>query len=104
MALVLVLPCDPAIAIVGYQATFNQLELGYFLFNHLVDDCGTTMAVEAGAFKDLYDGPIYSKPLATTDQCMEYCLNKYDLRPCPAECECAWTRELIQIIMNWRKH
>ena len=95
---------DPAIEIVGYQVTFNELELGYFLFNHLVDDCGTTMAVEAGDFKDLYNGPIYSNPLTNTEQCLEYCLNKYDLRPCTAECVCAWTREIIQIILHWRKN
>jgi len=95
---------DPAIEIVGYQVKFDELELGHFLFNHHVDGCGTTMAVEAGYLKDLYDGPIYSEPLTNTDQCLEYCLNKYDLRPCTAECVCAWTRELIQIIKNWRKN
>jgi hypothetical protein len=94
---------DPAIEIVGYQVNFNQLELGYFLFNHLVDACGTTMAVEALNFKDLYEGPVYSKPLTNTDQCLEYCLNRYDLRHCPTECECAWAREIIQIILHWRK-
>lgn len=95
---------DPMITIVGYQVKFDNLELGLFLFNHMVINCGTTMAIEAGKFSDLYDGPIYEEPLTNTDECPEYCLIKDELRPCPAKCACAYVREVIQIIKNWAKH
>jgi len=95
---------DPAIETIGYQVNFYNLELGFFLFNHLVSGCSTTMSIEAGQFKHLYDGPIYSIPLNSTDQCLEYCLNKYDLRPCPAECACSYVREILQLIRNWTKN
>ena len=94
---------DPTIVLIGYQVQFNNLNLGYLLFNHHVEDCETTMAIEAGDFTDLYDGPVYDKPLTTTDECPAYCLHKEDLRPCPAKCACAYVREVIQIIKNWAK-
>jgi len=94
---------DPTIVLIGYQVQFDNLKLGFLLFNHHVEDCETTMAIEVGKFSDLYDGPIYEKPLTNTDECPEYCLNKEDLRPCPAKCACAYAREVIQIIKNWTK-
>lgn len=95
---------DPSVKMIGYQVNFEHLELGLFLFKHIYSDCGTAMAIEAGDFKDLYNGPIYAKPLRDTDKCPDYCLNKEDLRPCPAECECAYVREVIQIIKHWTKN
>lgn len=95
---------DPMVKIIGYQVKFGELELGLLLFNHNVIDCGTTMAIEADDFKDLYDGPIYSKRLTDTDKCQNYCQNENNLSPCPAECECAYIREVIQIIKHWPKH
>jgi len=94
---------DPTIILIGYQVRFDNLKLGFLLFNHRVEDCETTMAIEAGKFSDLYDGPIYDKPLTKTDDCPEYCLNKENLRPCPSKCACAYVREVIQIIKNWTK-
>jgi hypothetical protein len=50
---------DSKLDFVGYQVNFSDLELGYFLFNHL--SCQSTIAVHAGLFKDLYDGPVFSE-------------------------------------------
>ena len=94
---------DPTIVIIGYQVRFDKPDLGFLLFNHLVRDCETTMAIKAGEFSDLYDGPIYEESLTNTGECPEYCLNKEDLRPCPAKCACAYVREVIQIIKYWTK-
>jgi hypothetical protein len=91
---------DPALRIIGYQVSFVYLEEGIFLFNHR---CGTSLGVIAGAFRDLYDGPIFSERLTGTDECPQYCMLKDELRPCPAKCECAYVREIIQIIKNWPK-
>jgi len=86
---------DCSLELIGYQASFDKLEKGILLFNHT---CGTTLALEAGVFKDLYSGPVYTGRKTGTEDCPEYCLDKEELRPCPAECECAWVREMIQVI------
>lgn len=94
---------DPLLEMIGYQVNFKHLELGAFLFNHNRNQCCTTLAIEAGKFKDLYDGPIYSERFTGTQECPQYCVDKCKLNPCPAKCECAYVREIIQIIRNWTK-
>lgn len=91
---------DPDIVIAGYQVHFEELSEGLFLFNH---SCKGTISLRAGLFRDLYDGPIFEARLTGTDDCPEYCLIKHELRPCPAKCECAYVREIIQLIMAWPK-
>lgn len=91
---------DPDIEVVGYQVHFEELSDGLFLFNH---SCKGTISLKAGLFSDLYDGPIFKERLTGTDDCPEYCLVKHELRPCPAKCECAYVREIIQLIMAWPK-
>ncbi len=88
---------DERVALVGYQADFTDLKLGYFLFNH---ECRTTLSVHAGLFFDLYNGEIFNGSMRGTAECPEYCLHKSDLRPCPAACECAFVREIIGIIRD----
>lgn len=91
---------DPDIWIIGYQVHFKELSEGLFLFNHL---CDATMTVRAGVFIDLYGGPMFETRLAGTDECPGFCLVKQELRPCPAKCDCAFAREVIQMIKNWSK-
>jgi hypothetical protein len=91
---------DPRLNLIGYQANFKRLGAGLFLFNH---SCKTSMGIKVRDFRDLYNGPVFSKPLTGSKYCLEYCLIESDLRPCPALCECAWVREMIQIIQNWPK-
>lgn len=92
---------DPSTEMVGYQVNFGQLDLGYFLFNHL--ECGTTLGIHASSFKDLYDGPVYEDRLLGTEQCKEYCLHEDQLDPCPAKCECAYVRDILQTVRQWPK-
>jgi hypothetical protein len=91
------------ITILGYQVNFEKLDLGFLLFNHNASECRTTMAIEAGAFRDLYEGPTYATPLTNTDTCPGYCLHQEELRLCPEKCECAYVREIIQLIKKWDK-
>lgn len=91
---------DAKLSIVGYQVNFAKLGEGYFLFNH---SCGTTLAVEVGKFQTIFNGPIYAERETGGDACLKYCLHVHELRPCPAKCECAYVREIIQIIKNWPK-
>ena len=91
---------DPAIHILGYQVNFQELTEGLFLLNH---SCGTTLAIKAGDFQDLYKGPIHQERLTGSEECPRYCLRKEELRPCPTKCECAYVREIVQIVKNWPK-
>ncbi len=94
---------DLDVHLVGYQSNFGDLEAGLFLFNHDYAGCGTTLAIEAARFRYLYDGPVFSERLTLTDQCPGYCMQQGELRPCPARCECAYAREVLNIIKNWPK-
>ena len=88
---------DTSLRIVGYQANFTRLEEGLFLFNH---SCGTTLAIPAGEFADLYDGPIFRVRREDASDCPEYCLNSSDLRRCPKACECAYVREILDMLIQ----
>ncbi len=91
---------DPANQIVGYQVCFDAPTAGFFLFNH---SCEGTLAILVEEFEDLYDGPIYQERKTGTAECPEYCLHKEELARCPAECECAFVREIIQRVRAWPK-
>jgi hypothetical protein len=91
---------DPEVKLLGYQVHFDCLKLGLFLFNH---SCMSTFSLKAENFFDLYDGPVYQKRMTGTDVCPGYCLRRNCFEPCPAECECAFVREVLQIVKNYRK-
>jgi hypothetical protein len=93
---------DKDIQLVGYQVDFEELALGLFLFNH--DTCKTTMAVRAFQLKDLYRGPVFEERKTGQKDCLGFCLRNSDLAPCPAECECAWVRGLLQVVRKWPKN
>ena len=92
--------CDSNVMLVGYQANFEDLVAGLFLFNH---SCETTLSMPVVAFRDLYDGSVFQRPLTGTAPCPEYCLRQNKLESCPAKCECAFVREIIQVVRNWPK-
>jgi hypothetical protein len=92
---------DPGIEIIGYQACFKNLTAGSFLFNH---SCAGTLAILVEEFQDLYDGPVYEERKTGTDKCPQYCLHNEELARCPARCECAFVREIIQLVRGWPKN
>ena len=92
---------DPFVEITGYLVNFKEIELGIFTFNHLT--CKGTFAIKASLFTDLYDGEIYKQNLAGTEECPNYCLSKFELNKCPAKCECAYVRDVIQQIKDFPK-
>ncbi|HHE74204.1 MAG: hypothetical protein DRH90_20500 [Deltaproteobacteria bacterium] len=89
---------DPNIEIVGYQVHFEELTLGVFLFNH---SCKATLAIKVDEFKHLYNGPVFEQRMTGEEQCPGYCLREDELGPCPAHCECAYIREIIQRIQRF---
>ena len=93
---------DPNTVLVGYQVNFENLELGFFLFNHMI--CKSTIAIPAGQFRGLYSGPVFKENKLGSESCPEYCLHEAQLLPCPEQCECTYVREIIQIVRDWPKH
>ena len=93
---------NPALSLMGYQVRFERLETGLFLFDHR--ECGTTMTLKVYHFAGLYEGPLLATRATGTEACPEYCLREEELRPCDTPCECAYVREVMQIIINWKKH
>jgi hypothetical protein len=91
---------DPDLLLIGYQPSFKALVAGLFLFNHR---CKATLAVKALDFHDLYTGPVFAVKATGSAQCPGHCLHRDDLEPCPTECECAYVRELLQIVRRWPK-
>ena len=91
---------DSNLHIIGYQANFTELATGLLYFNH---SCGGTLAIRAYLFGDLYNGPIFQERATGGDDCPGYCLHRDELKPCPAECECAYVREIVHMIKNWPK-
>ncbi|GAB4485824.1 MAG: hypothetical protein OHK006_12580 [Thermodesulfovibrionales bacterium] len=92
---------DPEIVMVGYQVDFRDLTMGLFLFNHR--PCKSTLALRAGDFRDLYNGPVFVERKTGSESCPGHCLHHDNLKPCPAACECAFVREIIQIVKTWEK-
>lgn len=91
---------DPDVSLIGYQINFRALTAGIMLFNHR---CKGTMAINVEKFQDLYDGPIFTERHIGDADCPNHCFHQSDLKPCPAQCECAYVREILQAIKNWPK-
>lgn len=94
---------DPCVHLSGYQANFADLEAGLFLFTHMTQSCGTTLAIYASQFTDLHDGPIFEKSLNGTSGCPKLCTRSKSLEACPQHCECAFVRDVLQKVLNWPK-
>jgi hypothetical protein len=90
---------DLSVKLLGYQVNFEALTLGLFLFNHMT--CQDTIGIEVGEFADLHAGPVYHERKTGSDECPGYCLHHCELKPCPAKCECAWVREVMQKMRQW---
>ena len=91
---------DPAIELVGYMPTFDDLQNGLFLFNH---GCGTTLACRVEHFQHLNNGPVYQENRRGGVDCPGYCQHKTDFSICPTKCSCAFVRDTLQIIKQWPK-
>ena len=91
---------DSEIELIGYQQNYRDLEAGYFLFNH---SCENTLAISVSEFVDLHDGPVFEESLDGTEECSGFCQREDNLEPCPRECECAFVRSIMQLLLHWPK-
>jgi hypothetical protein len=94
---------DPDTAIIGYQAHFEDIGQGLFLFNHLAEGCCTTMALPVSDFFGLCEGKAYIEIKTGSPECTGGCLDIDNLEACSAFCRFAHVRELAQRIRKWPK-
>ena len=94
---------DSQVKLIGYQVHYEELETGYFMFNHLKPACLTTLGVHTGLFRDLYKGEVFHTRLSNSVKCPGYCQHSDNLKTCPEKCECNFVREVMQILLRWPK-
>lgn len=91
---------DPGVTLIGFQVDMHRPRGGLFLFNHC---CRDTLAVPAEMFLDLVDRPLVTSSLRGTPVCERHCLHRNDIDPCRQHCECAFVREVLQVVRHWPK-
>ncbi len=91
---------DPDLVLIGFQVDLTDPHGGLFLFNHR---CGSTLALPVGPFLDLVGRPPVAPSLRGTPQCAGHCLHRSDIDPCRTVCECAFVREVLQVVRHWPK-
>ncbi len=89
---------DKSLELNGYGADFEKLEWSLFYFTHKKEGCFSTMALEAKEFLDLYTGKKFTERRTDEEECPGYCHDEEQLDRCEALCECAFNREIINII------
>ena len=89
---------DNSLDLDGYLTDFDKLEWSLFLFTHNQENCFSTLAIQAKDFLSLFSGKRYTERRAGMAECPGYCLDENQLDRCDAFCECAFNREIIQII------
>ena len=93
---------DRNLVFTGYQINLLDITNGLFLFNDDLDGCETTLAVQVQLFTDLYNGKIAPIRKIGLTECEGRCLNEHDLETCQADCECAYIREIMQVIKKYK--
>jgi len=91
---------DPQLDLVGFQVDFSGSSNGFFLFNHIVEECGTTIVVEVDRFADLQSGARFEENLCGKEPCPGRCGRIDDLVRCDKPCRNARVRELAIIIRD----
>lgn len=93
---------DPELVVNGYQAFFDRPEDGLVLFTHRTTGCHSTLAVKAGTFKSLYNGPFYDALNRDTETCLHNCIDRDNLELCSAQCSMHWVREVLHRLRRRR--
>lgn len=94
---------DRALTLIGYQAAIDNPNAGLFIFEHAVDRCNTSISIKVSTVADLYKGPIYPFIEFGNEECERHCERTEDLSACSAHCRNAFAREILQIILSYRK-
>lgn len=94
---------DRQLELNGYKPDFEKLEYGLFFFTHKKENCFSTMVIEVVDFRDLYSGEVCSDRETGGENCPGLCLDVKQLGRCDAACECAFVREIMQIIKGEKR-
>lgn len=95
---------DPDVELLGYQVNFGELTAGFFLFHHGANGCWTSLAISAGDFVDMHKGPMFENcPRSEIPDCPRFCCDENSLDACYNKCECAYVRDVLQIVKKWPK-
>jgi hypothetical protein len=89
---------DGTLDVNGYKADFERLGEGLFFITHRRAGCGSTLSIPAKEFFDLYTGVRYTERRTLTEECPRYCLNEKQLDRCLVSCECAFVREVLNVL------
>jgi hypothetical protein len=91
---------DTQLELNGYKADFEKLEYGLFFFTHHQNGCFSTMAIEVLDFKDMFSGKPYPERKTDSEECPGYCRDKEQLERCDNICECAFVREIMNMLRD----
>ena len=88
---------DASIRLIGFQASYDPSDRGFYLFNHLSQNegCNTSLAVNVENFVSLYNGPMYEDVRAGSEVCRGHCATIDDLAKCDAPCKNAVARDIM---------
>ena len=95
---------DPAVVLSGCQMDTRRPGSSVLVFDHRAPGCGTTIAVPADAFADLYAGPVHKVNWAPSAKCPGMCFDPQNLEPCPAQCASAHVRQILQVVRRTPKN
>jgi hypothetical protein len=94
---------DTALELNGYSPDFDNLLEGLFFFTHHEAGCFSTLTLKAKTFADLYTGKKYLERKTDDVDCPRHCYDQAELRRCEEFCECAYVREILEIIRQHPK-
>ena len=94
---------DPSLELNGYQVDFEDLGKGLFFFTHNMQGCYSTMVIHAEEFFALNPAEKFEQRRTSSDDCPGYCLKRDALGRCTAECECAFVRDVMDIVSGMQK-
>ncbi len=95
---------DKNLQLIGYQANLRDLEKGFYLFNHVISRCLTTLSVSVNKFFDLYAIDRHTISSYGTEDCEGRCLRVSDLNRCRAKCKNAFAREILVSLLKDYPH
>ncbi len=85
----------------GNYSKSNVAENAYVTIAKLLPPVKSLLETIVTNEKDLLK---FEERKTSGEDCPGYCLHETELRSCPAHCECAYIREIIQRIKTWVKN
>jgi len=91
---------DPKLELKRYKADLKAPQYGMFFFTHQTASCSSTITMLVNDFRSLYPGKISPKNKAFSEDCPGYCLEETQLARCDVSCQCAFARDIVQILLG----